>query len=402
MREIAPANVIGSSLIHGTVSGRHERGKRTDTDLCVVFARKAQSRQIQAQQRRITCYPLAHKPIAQIEEQHRRNSPGVVDREIARIDIDRHPAATGIDPPSAVAKEIVAAAVDIAEREASEDFLSLADRMVKAQRERILSIRRAAGAGPVIDVGGPSAGEVRSRPEGTHFRCDGVDPISGYAVPRKRIADKVAWTRRVRSRGKRIKNSHRLPRRVPRLREITLQFFGCRNRKCAGKSAPVPQTFIICKPERLVVSQWTSGGCSELVQGIVSLRLSSAITEPVVRVQSAVAQKLIHASMHLVAAGLEHKIDYASSSAPKLRVEVGILYFEFLDSIDRGYITRRIVSRRIRGRAVDERFVRHRLAAVHGKISGGISVGTGRNVAELSQGLRARRQADERERVAAG
>src|SRR5262249_28544783 len=164
------------------------------------------SRQIQAQHRRITRHPLAHKPVAQIQEQHRRNSPGVVDREIARIDIDRHPAATGIDPPGAVAKEIVAAAVDITEGEASEDFLSLADRVVQAQRELILCIRRTAGAGPVIDVRGPGAGGVGSRPEGTHFRSDGVDAISGYAVPGKRIAYKVAWAQRVRSRGKRIKN----------------------------------------------------------------------------------------------------------------------------------------------------------------------------------------------------
>src|SRR5258708_3576852 len=211
MCKITAADVIGPALLYAAETGWHKRRQGAHAYLVVILFRKSKRGQIEPQERGISRNPLTDKSIAKVQQKRRRKRECVIQGKVTCVDVDRQATSTWVHPTSTVAEEVESSTGNVAEGEPAEDPVIVIDGVIDASGVLILSVRRAARAGPVVNSRGARSGGIRFRPERPDFRRDGIDAACRNCVPRERIAEKITRALWIGPCCQRIVNRDKLP-----------------------------------------------------------------------------------------------------------------------------------------------------------------------------------------------
>src|SRR5215472_3820729 len=110
---------------------------------------------------------------------------------------------------------------------------------------------------------------------------------------------------------------------------------GIAGNACLSRARAVFGAVVIVEEEEgSVLEDWAANGTAVIVAAQRRNGLSISVGEPVVRIETVVAEKLINATVKLVGSRARDYIDHRGARKPVFRAEIGLLDFEFLNCLD--------------------------------------------------------------------
>ena len=139
--------------------------------------------------------------------------------------------------------------------------------------------------------------------------------------------------RRVDDRVERIIDRHQLTGGIERLREVTCALQCGRNRNRRTGRALLLRVFVTAEEECLVFNDWPAQHAAVLIAAERWKWSPSPVGEPVVRVQSGIAEKVVTGAVEVVPARAGHHVHHSAACLTVLRRKEVRLHLELLHHI---------------------------------------------------------------------